>query len=387
MHKKIIPQKIIGVLNNYSTIIVLYLLVATVAPIIQYYQGRINNFLIFQQSAHHFLERVNMYIEYPELHRDVFLYNPTFALLFIPFAFANTLAGLLLWELFVVAVFFFSIYLLPIEKKAKIFVLYFALMLLVGSVQHCQTNPLIIAVILFSFIYLERDQYFKSALFPCLGFFIKGYGAICGVFFLLKKPKVKTFLYMTLWFVVLLLLPLIWYSPKGVLVLYEQWGASLLNDYTVDQGTSIMGVINSTTNWNVPVLNIQIAGLVLLLFTIVYLIITKKYELYKYEVLAYITIWVLIFNQASEPNTYLISLTGIAIWYTQSTKTMIEKALIIFVFIFSVLSTSDVFPRSIRNSFVYPYSIKAVGPILVLIWIQIKFFINPENSIADGKKL
>lgn len=387
MHKNIIPQKIKGFLSNFSTLIVLYFLVATIAPLIQYYQGRINNFIIFQQSAHHFLERVNMYIEYPELHHDVFLYNPTFALLFVPFALTNTLIGLLLWELFVVSVYFISIYLLPIDKKARIFVLYFVLFVLVGSVQHCQTNPLLIAIILFSFIYLEREQFFKSALFPCLGFFIKGYGAICGIFFLLKKPKVKTFLYMALWFVALLLLPLIWYSPKKFIVLYEQWGTSLLNDYTVDQGTSIMGVINSITNWNVPVLNIQIAGLILLLFTIGYLILTNKYELYKYEALAYITIWVLIFNQAAEPNTYLISITGIAIWFTQSSKTKIEKALIIFVFIFSVLSTSDVFPRSIRNSFVYPYSIKAVGPILVLFWIQVKFFINPEKLIANGEKL
>jgi hypothetical protein len=374
MNKKIIPSRIESFLSNYKTIIILYFLVATVAPLIQYYQGRINNFIIFQQSTIHFFERVNMYIKYPKIHFDVFLYNPTFALLFAPFAFLNTLLGILLWELFVVFIYFISIYLMPIEKKAKIFVYYFVLIALVPSVQQCQTNPLLIAFILFSFIYLECEQFFKSAFFPCMGFFIKGYGAISGVFFLLKKPKVKTFLYMALWFFLLLLLPLLWYSPKNFIVLYEQWKTSLLQDYSIDQGTSIMGFINSVTNWNVPVLPVQIAGIVLLLFTIVYLSVTKKYEHYKYEVLAYITIWVLIFNHSAEPNTYLISITGIAVWFTQSSKSKIEKALIVFVFIFSVLSTSDVFPRIIRNSFVYPYSIKAVGPILVLIWIQIKFF-------------
>jgi hypothetical protein len=379
MFKNIMPLKIKGFLGNYYTIIVLYFLIATVVPLIQYSQGRINNFLIFQHSAHHFFERVNMYVEYPEIQFDVFLYNPTFALLFAPFAFLPTLMGLLLWELLVVSIYFLSIYLMPIEKKAKIFVYYFVLMVLVPSVQHCQTNPLLIAFILFSFLCLEREQFFKSAFFPNLGFFIKGYGAICGVFFLLKKPKVKTFLYMTLWFILLLLLPLLWYSPKSFIVLYEQWKSSLLQNYLPHQGTSIMGFINSVTNWNVEVLPIQFAGIVMLLFTIVYLSVTKKYEHYKYEVLAYISIWVLIFNQAAEPNTYLISITGIAIWFTQSSKSKIEKALIVFVFIFSVLSTSDVFPRIIRNSFVYPYNIKAVGPILVFIWIQIKFFIAPEK--------
>ena len=387
MNKNRISLKIKGFLSNYKTIIILYFLISTIVPLIQYYQGRINNFLIFQHSAHHFFERVNMYIEYPEKQFDVFLYNPTFALLFAPFAFLDTLGSLLLWELLVVSIYFFSIYLMPIEKKAKIFVYYFVLIVLVPSVQHCQTTPLLIAFILFSFIYLERGEFFKSAFFPCMGFFIKGYGAICGVFFLLKKPKVKTFLYMTLWFVLLLLLPLLWYSPKSFIVLYEQWKTSLLQDYSVNQGTSIMGFINSVTNWNVPVLPIQFAGIVLLLFTIVYVSVTKKYEHYKYEVLAYITIWVLIFNQSAEPNTYLISITGIAVWFTQSSKSNIEKALIVFVFIFSVLSTSDVFPRIIRNSFVYPYSIKAVGPILVLIWIQIKLFIDPGKLMINEKKL
>jgi hypothetical protein len=382
MHKNIIPLKIKGFLNNYYTIISLYFLVATVAPLIQYFQGRINNFIIFQHGTQHFFERVNMYVEYPDIQYDVFLYNPTFPLLFAPFAFLNKLAGLLLWEIVVVSVFFLSIYLMPIERKAKIFVFYFVLLVLVSSVQHCQTNPLLIAFIMFSFIYLEREQLFKSAIFPCLGFIVKGYGAICGVFFLLKKPQLKTFLYMAFWFVLLLMLPLIWYSPKGLIILYKQWETSLLNDYTVNQGTSIMGIINSVTNWNVPVFYIQIAGVVMLLFTIVYLFATKKYELFKYEVLAYITIWVLIFNQAAEPNTYLISITGIAIWFTQSSKNGIEKALIVFVFVFSVLSTSDVFPRIIRNSFVYPYSIKAVGPVLVLIWIQIKFLLPKKINVG-----
>jgi hypothetical protein len=387
MYKNLTTLKIKGFLNNYYTIYFLFFLVATIAPLIQYYQGRINNFTIFQNSTHHFFERVNMYIEYPAIQYDVFLYNPTFALLFAPFALLNTLAGLLLWEIFVVSLYFLSIYLMPIEKKAKVFVFYYVLMVLVGSVQHCQTNPLLIALILFSFIFLEREQYFKSAIFPCLGFIIKGYGAICGVFFLLKNPKIKTFLYMAFWFFLLSLLPLLWYSPKDFIVLYEQWKTSLLSDYSANEGTSIMGIINSVTNWNVPVLTIQITGVIMLLFTIVYLSLTDKYEHHKYEVLAYITIWVLIFNQAAEPNTYLISITGIAIWYSQSSKIKIETALIVFVFIFSVLSTSDVFPRSIRNSFVYPYSIKALGPTLVLIWLQIKFFMAPEKLMTYDKKL
>ena len=320
-----------------------------------------------------------MYLEYPGIQHDLFLYNPTFALLFAPVAFLPTLIGLLLWEIFVVSVYFLSIYLMPIERKDKIFVYYFVLIVLVPCVQHCQTNPLLIAFILFSFIYLERGQYAKSALFPCLGFFIKVYGAISGVFFLLKKPELRTFLFMALWFVMLLMLPLIWYSPKGLIVLYEQWKISMQLDYSSNQGTSIMGFINSVTNWNVPVLPVQVTGILMLLFTIGWISVKKNYENFKYEVLAYISIWVLIFNQASEPNTYIISITGIAIWFTQSSKSKIEKVLIIFVFIFSVLSTSDFFPRIIRNTFVYPYNIKAVGPILVLIWIQIKFFLPLKN--------
>jgi hypothetical protein len=298
----------------------------------------------------------------------------------VPFAYLPTVVGIYIWVGFVMAVYYFSIRLLPFDKKEKLFIYGFTFIELVTSLENVQTNPLIASIILFTFIFLENEKVFKASIFPNLGFFIKGYGAISGILFILKKPKFRNFLYLLFWFVILLCLPLIYYSPAGLIDLYKEWKVSLFSEHQINNGVSIMGMIISIFKLDVAVIWFQLVGLLFFISTVIIVFLRKNYEQVKAIFLSYIMIWVIIFNHDSESATYIIAVTGVAIWYINSSKSLTDKILLALTFILTVLSSTDIFPDFLYRKFVFPFALKALGP--SLIWLKIQFSLYfPENNI------
>ena len=121
----------------------------------------------------------------------------------------------------------------------------------------------------------------------------------------------------------------------------------------------------------------QIA-VVFLLVSLVSVRIRKNYEEMKYFILAYLLIWVIIFNQSSESATYIIASTGCLIWFIHSKKTTYDLILLGLLIILTIFSSSDIFPRYLRETYVLPYALKALPPTLIWFKIQSKlFFPNP----------
>lgn len=369
--------------RNLRIVEILYILAAIIVSLQRYLLHHYNNFTIYQHSAFHFFGRTNLYAAYPDEYYDYFLYNPSFALLFAPFAYLPTFIGIFVWVVFVAAVYYFSIRLLHFDIKTKLFIYGFTFLELITSLQNVQTNPLIAAFILFTFIFLENEKAFKALAFPNLGFFIKGYGAISGILFILKQPKFKNFLYLLFWFVILLCLPLIYYSPGGLISMYVQWKDSLLTEHAINPGISLMRMIISISRLQIPVIWIQMAGLLLFLSTVIIILLRKNYENVKPIFLAYIMIWVTIFNHDAESSTYIIAITGVAIWYVCSSRSLIDKILLAVTFILSVLSPTDIFPDILYRKYVLPFALKALGPSLIWLKIQIHLFL-PENKLPEN---
>jgi hypothetical protein len=240
-----------------------------------------------------------------------------------------------------------------------------------------------------AFIFVEKEQFFKASLFTNLGFFIKGYGAVSGVFYFLKKPKLRTFLFLAFWFIIIFALPLIYYSPKGLITLYQQWTDSLMHKFdknSLTGGVSIMGIMVNLFKIPFTVESIEISGMIILFLTTVYLAFRKNYEQVKWFVLAYVLIWVIIFNHAAESSTYVIAISGVAIWYLSSPKRYLEKSLLVLTFILSVLSPTDIFPDYLKEKFIKPYALKALGPSLIWIYIQISFFV-PQKKLSNESRI
>jgi hypothetical protein len=352
---------------------ILYIMAAIIVPAQRYFLQHYNNFIIYQHSSFHLFSRTNLYAVYPDEYFDVFLYSPSFALLFAPFAYLPTVAGIIAWIGFVLVVYYFSIRLLPFDRKAKLFIYGFTFIELVTSLENMQTNPLIAAFILFTFIFLENEKVFKASAFPGLGFFIKGYGVISGILFILKQPKLKSFIYLFFWFVILLCLPLIYYSPEGLINLYMEWKDSLFSEHEINTGISLMGMLSSIFRLKIPVIYIQLIGLLLFISTVFIVFFRKNYEQVKEIFLAYVLIWIIIFNHDAESSTYIIACTGIAIWYVYSSRSLIDNILLVITFILTILSPTDIFPDYLRREFVYPFALKALGP--SLIWLKIQIFL------------
>jgi hypothetical protein len=361
------------ILNNYSVITILFSLYLIILPFQHYFLNKYHNFSIFQHSSFHFFQKLNLYIEYPKEYTDLFLYNPTFPILFAPVAYLPTFLGIFIWGVLITGSFYLAVRLLPLDKKSILFILYFTFLELITSVQNLQTNSLIAASILFAFIFLERRSTLKASFFVNLGFFIKAYGAISGAFYILKNPRLKSLLHLLLWFLLLVGLPLLFYSPGQFVVLYKQWFESLSSDHEINLGLSVMSFISAVFHYQGPVYYTQLVGIFMLLGTMLLIAMKKNYEEVKFFFLAYIMIWVIIFNHASESSTYIIASTGAAIWYVNSKKTILDKILIITTFILTVLSPSDLFPAYLRTNFVKPYSLKVLGPMLIYIRIQLLF--------------
>ncbi len=357
--------------DKYLILNILLAIIVIVVPIQHYFFTSYNNFTIFQHSSFHFFQKVNLYLEYPKEYYDVFLYSPAFALLIAPIAYLPTFLSMFVWVALIGGLYYLAVRLLPLDKKAIIFILYFTFLELITSIQNMQTNSLIAASILFTFVFLERKSTLKSSFLVSLGFFVKVYGAVSGAFYVLKSPRLKSFIHLLLSFLVIAGLPLLFYTPGQFVLLYKQWLEAISSDHDNNLGLSVMAILTKDFKIIIPIYYTQLFGVLILLLTMFLILIKKSYEDVKFLFLAYIMIWVVIFNQAAESSTYIIASTGVAIWYVRSEKTVFDKILLVITLILTVMSPSDIFPVYVKKNYVDPYVLKAVGPILIFIKIQV----------------
>ena len=154
----------------------------------------------------------------------------------------------------------------------------------------------------------------------------------------------------------------------------------LLSDHSASYGYSVMGWLNSwfgiERNKNIIVL----AGVFIFLVPLMKI---KEYQqfIFRYLLLSSILIWIVIFNHKAESPTFIIAMTGVALWFTRSEKNVINIILFMSAFILTSLSPTDIFPRFLREEYVRPYTLKAVP--CILIWIKIIYdmlVLKPEKE-------
>lgn len=373
-------KKALAFLSREGTVLGIYLLAALIIAIQHYALGEhhYNNFVIFQQSFFHLLKGVNLYAEYPSEYFDLFLYHPSFCILFVPFALLPTFFGMLFWLLFCAWLLYFSIGSLPISARAKLFFWWFVLIELVTSMHNQQTNPVITALGLLTFSSLEKGRYGRAALFPLLAFCIKAYGVVFAVLFLFYPGKVRYLGYGLLWAIVLFLLPLPITGWERFPQVYQEWYMCLLKDHDVNYGYSVMGIIHLFFPSMRPddVGLIQVTG-VLLLFATLWIQWRKSLRMdttVSFQTLGYLLLWVILFNHAAESPTYIIAVAGVAVWALcqKSENSRVTYITLGIVLLFTQLSPTDVYPLSWRKEWFEPYLIKVVPCLVVWMIYQIQ---------------
>ncbi len=355
----------------------------TIGPSEQRYSNY-NNYIIFKNSFVHLLAHKNLYSLHLAEQWDLFKYSPTFALFMGLFAFLPDWLGLTVWNLLNTLVLFVGIKYLPVvSEDSKVKIRWFVLIELLTSIQNAQSNGLIAGLFVWSFIWLERAKYGRATLLMLLSTFIKIFGVVGFVLFLLYPRKLTAILYTLGWTAVLVILPLAVVPYQELLNQYHNWWVMLQNDHSNSIGLSVMGWLNTWFSLDPSKLLVVVIGGVLLLLP---LLRTSQYTAYQYRLLmlASVLIWVVIFNHKAESPTFILAITGIGIWYFCQPATVTNRVLVILAFVFTSLSPTDVFPATLRDQLVLPYVLKAVFCIAIWVKINIELLTTDWEAINSG---
>ena len=364
--------------SNPRTLFGLWTLLAVVAGLTKIAPHRHNNFLIFRGVFWHTIQKLSLYDFYPTEYNDHNHYGPIFSLVIAPFAVVPDAIGLLGWLVVLALGMYYAVRRLPLEEGRQIFLYWFCAHELLTALQMQQFNIAIAAIIIGSFAAIERGKEVTAAFLIVLGTFVKLYGVVGLAFFFFVKRKPRFILALIGWSVVCFVAPMLISSPEYVVGQYVEWYERLAakngeNTFSLMQNISLLGMIRKVSgSASYSDLLVILPGLVL--FGLPYLRFGQYRHLaFRYAILSSVLLFVVLFSTGSESSTYIIPFAGIALWYTTSPwkRSGWDVALLVFAFVLSSLSPSDLFPRSLREAYVLPYALKALPP--TLIWLRLSY--------------
>ena len=364
--------------SNPRTLFGLWTLLAVVAGLTKIAPHRHNNFLIFRGVFWHTIQKLSLYDFYPTEYNDHNHYGPIFSLVIAPFAVVPDAIGLLGWLVVLALGMYYAVRRLPLEEGRQIFLYWFCAHELLTALQMQQFNIAIAAIIIGSFAAIERGREVTAAFLIVLGTFVKLYGVVGLAFFFFVKRKPRFILALIGWSVVCFVAPMLISSPEYVIGQYVEWYERLAakngeNTFSLMQNISLLGMIRKISgSASYSDLLVILPGLAL--FGLPYLRFGQYRHLaFRYAILSSVLLFVVLFSTGSESSTYIIPFAGIALWYTTSPwkRSGWDIALLVFAFVLSSLSPSDLFPRSLREAYVLPYALKALPP--TLIWLRLSY--------------
>jgi hypothetical protein len=130
-----------------------------------------------------------------------------------------------------------------------------------------------------------------------------------------------------------------------------------------------MGFLRAWLHLEIPQNYVVLAGAIIM--TGVALRGAMREVRFRLLVMASVLIFVTIFNYAAESPTFVLAVTGCALWYFFQARTTANLVLLILVFLFTCVSSTDLVPRALRREYLETYVIKAIPCILV--WIKLQY--------------
>ena len=344
-----------------------------------------NNYLIFKYSYFHLLEGKNLYDIYPERHWDFYKYSPTFSLFMGGLAYLPDVVGLCIWNILNAVTVFLAIRMLPFSTKTQCLVLWFIAMELLTCLQNTQSNGLMCGLMIAAYGSMQRGKPIWATLWLVLAAYIKVYSVIGFCLFLFYPGKPKFIAWAIVWTIVLWALPLVVTPFHTLIWQYRNWAALMLADASAARGLSVAGWLYTWFGIDNSKTYVTAIGAVLFLLPFV------RYKLYRNEVFKLLTvasmlIWVIIFNHKAESSTFIIAVAGVAIWYYTRPRTTWRMVILVMVFIFTSMGTTDLFPPWLREHLIYPYNIKAFPCIVAWVVVFAELMLLkpdlPEPGIA-----
>ena len=386
-------KKIYNFIAQKATLNVAAILFATLAlltSVLDVLQGRnkmmgdvltshYNNYTIFKQSFLHLWQHQNLYIHYNEVHFDLYKYAPTFALLMMPFAYLPDIVGLSLWNILNALVLWYGIRSLPFSLSIRTRMSWFVLLELMTAVQNDQSNALLAGLLLLAYSDLERDNMPRATFLLSIATYIKIFPIVAFIWVLYYPNRWRGVAWSAFHITWLAFVPMLFVGWSQLLWQYQNWWVMLAQDYSDSSGLSVMAWFQT---WFGVVAKKEILAIGASIFIILGLLY-PYFEIKKYRIgmVAATLIWMVIFNHKAESPTFVIAIIGAALWYfTKAKPSTFDTILIVSAFIFTSLSPTDLFPRSLRESLVIPFVLKAVPCIWIWIKIGIEIMLLKNNT-------
>lgn len=373
--------------SDYRTLLGLWLLLPVIATLLKL--SKHNNFLIFRYVYWHTIEQLPLYVAYDE-YWDTNHYGPFFSLVIAPFAMLPVRWGLFFWLIVLSLSLYYAIRKLPFPDRKRIFLYWFCAHELLTALFMSQFNIAIAAIIVATFYCIEKEKDIWAACFIMLGTFVKLYGIVGLAFFFFSKHKVKFLLALLGWALVMFVAPMAISSPDYIISQYVGWWDSLSaknaeNIFSGGQNISLLGMVRKISGCaSYSDLWLILGGLII--FGLPYLRIAQyKYKAFRYALLASVLLFVVLFSTGSESSTYIIAFVGVGIWYwaVPWKRSKWDIALMVFAFILTSFSPSDLFPAYLRKEFVQPYALKALP--CAIIWFKLSYEMCFRNYIEIGE--
>jgi hypothetical protein len=359
--------------RDFRTLAGLWLLLGVLAAVMKMHSH--NNFLVFRGSFWHAWQGLPLYAEYPQEYWDINHYGPLFSLVIAPFAVVPEWLGLLMWCIALSLGLYVAVRRSLLTSGQQLFVLWFCAHELLTALYMQQFNIAIAAIIVGAFFLIEKERDATAAFLIVLGTLVKIYGIVGLAFFFFSKHKVRFVAALAVWSAVMFVAPMVLSSPDYVVGQYQAWMVDLAsknseNAEALMQNISLLGMTHRVTGLEFSDLWLILPGLVM--FGIPYLRINQYQNVaFRQTLLASVLMFTVLFSTGSESSGYIIALVGVVVWYTAAPwqRNRWDVALMIFVFVLTSLSPSDLFPAYLRKEWVQPYALKALP--VTIVWFKL----------------
>lgn len=374
--------------RDFRTLAGLWLLLGVLAAVMKMHSH--NNFLVFRGSFWHAWQGLPLYAEYPQEYWDINHYGPLFSLVIAPFAVVPEWLGLLMWCIALSLGLYVAVRRSLLTSGQQLFVLWFCAHELLTALYMQQFNIAIAAIIVGAFFLIEKERDATAAFLIVLGTLVKIYGIVGLAFFFFSKHKVRFVAALAVWSAVMFVAPMVLSSPDYVVGQYQAWMVDLAsknseNAEALMQNISLLGMTHRVTGFEFSDLWLIVPGLVM--FGIPYLRINQYQNVaFRQTLLASVLMFTVLFSTGSESSGYIIALVGVVVWYTAAPwqRNRWDVALMIFVFVLTSLSPSDLFPAYLRKEWVQPYALKALPVTIVWFKLCYEMYTKDYNSITNN---
>jgi hypothetical protein len=283
--------------------------------------------------------------------------------------------GLVMWCIALSLALYVAVRRSLLTSGQQLFVLWFCAHELLTALYMQQFNIAVAAIIVGAFFLIEKERDATAAFLIVLGTLVKIYGIVGLAFFFFSKHKIRFISALVLWSAVMFVAPMVLSSPDYVVGQYQAWYTDLVsknseNAEALMQNISLLGMTHRVTGLEFSDLWLILPGLIM--FGIPYLRISQyKNMAFRQTLLASVLMFTVLFSTGSESSGYIIALVGVVIWYTAAPwqRNRWDIALLVFVFILSSMSPSDLFPAYLRKEWVQPYALKALP--VTIVWFKL----------------